>query len=112
MYRLFEKLIHPYPEDIPQDLPRNFFAFVWACTAGLRVYLVLLAILSATISTWEAWLFALLGHVVDWLTHMQPADLWQQQRGTLVTFALFLFASIALIASILVRMVVLQWCRI
>ena len=97
MYRLFEKLIHPYPEDIPQDLPRNFFAFVWACTSGLRVYLVLLAVLSAAISTWEAWLFALLGHVVDWLTHMQPADLWQQQRGTLVTFGLFLFASIALV---------------
>ena len=49
MYRLFEKLLHPYPEAESPALPKTFAAFVWACTAGLRGYLVLLALLSAAI---------------------------------------------------------------
>lgn len=97
MYRLFEKLLHPYPEEIPRDLPKTFFAFVWACTVGLRGYLLVLALLSALISTWDAWLFAVLGRVVDWLTHSDPASLWQQERGTMITFVVILFGSVLLI---------------
>ncbi|MFI4926560.1 MAG: ABC transporter ATP-binding protein, partial [Burkholderiales bacterium] len=97
MYRLFEKLLHPYPEAEPGELPKSFFPFVWACTEGSRVYLLLLAVLSAAISGWEAWLFAVLGHVVDWLTHAKPELLWQQERGTMLAFALFLFSSILLV---------------
>ena len=97
MYRLFEKLLHPYPEAEPPALPKTFAAFVWACTVGLRGYLVLLAILSAAISTWDAWLFAALGHVVDWLTHADPATLWRNERGTMIGFAFILFSSVALV---------------
>jgi ATP-binding cassette, subfamily B, multidrug efflux pump len=97
LYRLFEKLLHPYPEAEPGEMPKSFFAFVWSCTEGSRVYLLLLAVLSAAISGWEAWLFAVLGHVVDWLTHAKPELLWQQERGTMIGFALFLFSSIALV---------------
>jgi ATP-binding cassette subfamily B multidrug efflux pump len=97
LYRLFEKLLHPYPETEPPELPKNFFSFVWACTAGVRGYLVLLAFVSAAMSAWEAWLFAVLGKVVDWLTHAQPGDLWTQQRGAMLTFLLILFASVALV---------------
>jgi ATP-binding cassette subfamily B multidrug efflux pump len=97
LYRLFEKLLHPYPEAEPPELPKKFFSFVWACTAGLRGYLVLLAVLSAAISSWEAWLFAVLGQVVDWLTNSDPSSLWAQQRATMAGFAFFLFASVPLI---------------
>lgn len=97
MYRLFEKLLHPYPEAEPPELPKTFFAFVWACTTGLRGYLVLLAILSAAISAWDAWLFAVLGQVVDWLTHASPQTLWERERGTILAFVLFLFSSIPLV---------------
>lgn len=97
MYRLFEKLLHPYPEAEPPELPKTFFSFVWACTAGLRGYLVLLAVLSAAISSWEAWLFAVLGHVVDWLTNRDPARLWAQETGTMWVFVLLLFSSVALV---------------
>jgi ATP-binding cassette, subfamily B, multidrug efflux pump len=97
LYRLFEKLLHPYPEAEPAELPRNFFSFIWACTEGIRGYLLLLAFLSAAISTWDAWLFAVLGHVVDWLTGTRPDQLWQQERGTILTFVLLLFSSIALV---------------
>ena len=45
MFRLFEKLLHPYPETEPPELPRTFFSFVWACTAGTRGYLLLMGVL-------------------------------------------------------------------
>lgn len=98
MFRLFEKLLHPYPEAEPPVLPKRFFAFVWACTAGLRGYLVAMALLSAAISAYEAWLFAMLGRVVDWLTRSAPSELFAQQQGAMQVFALILLASIVVVA--------------
>ncbi len=98
MFRLFEKLLHPYPEAIPQQLPKRFFAFVWACTAGLRGYILLLALLSAAISGYEAWLFGMLGSVVDWLSRTPPQELWQQQRPAITLFTAVLLASTVLVA--------------
>ncbi|MEJ5991932.1 ABC transporter ATP-binding protein [Ramlibacter sp. PS3R-8] len=97
MYRLFEKLLHPYPESEPPELPKTFLSFVWACTAGLRVYLVMLAVLSALVSGWEAWLFSVLGHVVDWLANTPASELWERERERMLTFAVILFASIPLV---------------
>lgn len=98
MFRLFEKLLHPYPEAEPTPPPKGFFAFVWACTQGLRGYIAALALLSAGIAAYEAWLFALLGQVVDWLGRVQPARLWDEQRGVMLVFASILVASTALVA--------------
>jgi len=97
LYRLFEKLLHPYPEAVPAELPKTFWSFVWACTVGMRGYLILLAVLSAVISSWEAWLFAVLGQVVDWLARTPPDQLWEQERGRILTFILILFASVPLV---------------
>jgi ATP-binding cassette subfamily B multidrug efflux pump len=99
LYRLFEKLLHPYPEAEPPDLPRNFFSFLWACTAGTRRYLLLLTLLTATAACWDAWLFGALGHVVDWLTRAQPGQLWQQERGAMITFLVLILGSIPLIVA-------------
>ena len=90
MYRLFEKLLHPYPESEPPELPKTFFSFVWACTAGLRLYLVMLAVLSALVSGWEAWLFSVLGHVVDWLANTPASELWERERRRMLTFGVIL----------------------
>ncbi len=97
MFRLFEKLLHPYPEAEPAQLPKSFFSFVWACTVGLRPYLILLAVLSALVSGYEAWLFYVLGHVVDWLSDTDPGTLFARERGAMATFAIVLFASVPLV---------------
>jgi ATP-binding cassette subfamily B multidrug efflux pump len=98
LFRLFEKLLHPYPEGEPPPLPKSFFAFVWACTEGLRGYVVMLALLSAAISGYEAWLFSMLGQVVDWLSRSQPGQLWEQQRQNVIIFTAILLASTVLVA--------------
>ena len=54
MFRLFEKLVHPYPDAEPAPPPKAFFAFLWAGTRGLRPYLLALTVLSAGIGAFEA----------------------------------------------------------
>ena len=40
MLRAFERLVHPYPEGAPTIPPKTFLAFLWACTLGLRRYIL------------------------------------------------------------------------
>ena len=99
MFRIFEKLVHPYPETEPPLPPTGFFPFVWACTAGLRGYIASLALLSASISAYEALLFSVLGHIVDGLGRIKPAALWDQQGRLLLILGGVLLASTLLIAA-------------
>jgi ATP-binding cassette subfamily B multidrug efflux pump len=39
MFRVFEKLVSPYPNGTTPDLPHGFFAFLWACARGARRYI-------------------------------------------------------------------------
>ncbi len=98
MFRLFEKLLPPYPDAEPPLPPKGFFPFVWACTAGMRGYVLSLAALSAVIAAYEAFLFAMLGHVVDWLGRTQPDRLWAEQRSMLWLLGGVLAASTLVIA--------------
>jgi ATP-binding cassette subfamily B multidrug efflux pump len=98
LFRAFERLLHPYPEAEPLLPPKGFFAFVSACTDGLRGYIAGLALLSAAISAYEAFLFLLLGRIVDWLGAITPQRLWAEQGTTLLVLAGVLVASIALVA--------------
>jgi ATP-binding cassette subfamily B multidrug efflux pump len=84
VFTFFEKLVAPYPEAPPSDLPRSFFAFIWSCARGARRYIAGLTLFTAVIGVFEALLFSMLGHVVDWLAKVAPALLWTEQRGHLL----------------------------
>ena len=98
MFRRFEKLLDPYPPEAPQKPPRDFFAFVWACTEGARPAIVAMTLFTAMIGAFEALLFSMLGHIVDWLAKVQPSQLWSDERGNLMLLAGILIASPLLIA--------------
>jgi ATP-binding cassette subfamily B multidrug efflux pump len=93
LFGLFERLVHPYPEAPPATPPRGFFAFVWSCTEGLRLYVAGMAALTALVGAFEALLFSMLGQIVDWLAKVPPAELWARERGTLLLLAGILLAS-------------------
>ncbi len=97
MLRFFENLVSAYPDSPPPQLPRGFFAFVWACTRGMRGYIISMTIATAIIGAFEALLFSMLGHVVDWLAKVEPAKLWTLQRGNLLLLAAILGGSTLLI---------------
>ena len=98
MFRRFEKLLDPYPPAAPQKPPRGFFEFVWACTEGARPAIVAMTLFTAMIGAFEALLFSMLGHIVDWLAKVQPSQLWSDERGNLMLLAGILIASPLLIA--------------
>jgi len=98
VFAYFEKLVHPYPDAAPSAPPRGFFAFIWDCTEGSRPFIAAMTLLTAVIGAFEALLFGMLGTIVDWLSKVEPAQLWTQQRGTLLLLAGVLLASPIVIA--------------
>jgi len=98
LFGFFEKRIPPYPASEPQALPRGFLAFVWACTQGLRGYVLSMGLLAAVTAAYEAWLFSVMGRVVDWLTQVEPAQLLTDYRAPLLGLAAVMLLSIGLVA--------------
>ena len=93
MLGFFERLVDPYPDDEPPPPPKGVFPFIWACSAGVRRFVLGMTVATAIIGAFEALLFAALGHLVDWLSHVQPAQFWTQERGTLLALAAVLASS-------------------
>jgi ATP-binding cassette, subfamily B, multidrug efflux pump len=98
VFTFFERLVDPYPDATPGTPPRGFFAFLWACSAGLRPYLLATTLLTAAIGAFEALLFSMMGSIVDWLGTVKPALLWTQEGAHLLLLASVLAASVVLVA--------------
>ena len=98
MFSFFEKRVYPYPDAAPEPTPKTFLAFMWAASKGLRPYLLLMTICTAAIGVFEAFLFSMLGQVVDWLAKTEPAALWTSQRSHLALLAAILIASPLVVA--------------
>lgn len=98
MFRFFEKQVAPYPAQEPQVPPKGFFAFIWACTKGMRGWIGLMTLTSALLAAYEAVLFAIMGRVVDWLGTVSPANFWAEQQSTVLGIAAILLGSVALLA--------------
>ena len=64
----------------------------------MRGWILLLTLTSAALSIYEAFLFAVMSQVVDWLATTPAAEFWQQQRGSMLGIAAILLGSIGLLA--------------
>ncbi|HET7204422.1 MAG TPA: ABC transporter ATP-binding protein, partial [Steroidobacteraceae bacterium] len=93
MFRKFESLIPTYPDARPATPPRGFFAFMWECTRGLRGYIFAMTFCTAIIAAFEALLFAMLGRIVDWLSEVEPSQLWTQELDSLLLLGAIVAAS-------------------
>jgi ATP-binding cassette, subfamily B, multidrug efflux pump len=93
VFRKFESLVQTYPDARPATPPRAFFAFLWDCTRGMRPWIFAMTFCGALIAAFEALLFAMLGRVVDWLSAIEPAQLWAQERNSLLVLAAVIAAS-------------------
>lgn len=97
MFSWFEKRIHPYSDAPPPLLPQQFFAFIWQATKGTRGLIISLTVLTAIIGVFEALLFAMMGKMVDWLSNVEPALLWQKEGMHLALLAAVIVGSIVLV---------------
>ena len=99
MLRVFERRLDPFPPDEVPPPPDGLARFLWACTRGARGYVLALALLSAAVSIYEAWLFAFLGQVVDLLSTWQAGgDAAWREDHVLWGMGIVMVASIGLVA--------------
>lgn len=98
MFAWFERFVDPYPQWPPTTPPGTLLAFLWAGTRGLRRYIAAMTACTALIGAFEALLFAMLGHVVDWLNSVPPRELWSRHGGTLVALLCLLLGSTVFVA--------------
>ena len=93
LFRFFESRLSAFP-DTPMPLPRDgLIKFLWACTEGLRGWLLLFMILSAGIGVYEAMLFAWIGNLVDWLGTYTPQTLLSEKGDMLLLMLAVLIIS-------------------
>lgn len=97
LFSRFEALVSPFPREILSHLPTRFWPFMWACSYGMRRYILAMTLLTACIGAFEALLFALMGKVVDKLTAISPGQLWTTHHSTLWLVAAVLMGSTVVI---------------
>ena len=90
LFRWFETRIETYPDSVSPPPQGGIAAFVWASTQGLRGWLLLLVLLTATAGLLEAMMFRFMGMIVDWLGQYAPDALWQEKGSSLAGMALLM----------------------
>lgn len=111
LFRFFENRLPAFPESpMPLPSPRDgLLRFLWACTKGLRGWLLLFMILSAGIGIYEAMLFAWIGDIVDWLGIYTPQNLWVEKGDMLLLmFAVMLVSPFWIALSSFIHFQTLQ----
>ena len=109
IFRFFENRLNPYPDDDYNLATDSLLAFLWACTKGLRGWILALMLLTALIGVYESLLFAWIGDIVNWLGHYTPATLWAEKSQALLGMAAVLLLSPAVVAlSALIKFQTLQ----
>ena len=93
MFKWFQNLATPFPEQLISTPSKNFWTFAWSCTQGLRPYLLGMTIFTGLIAAFEAALFAMMGKIVDWLSSVPKDLLWQNYTMQLVFLAVILILS-------------------
>jgi len=98
MFKRFEQFINPFAESIIATPHQSFWKFAWGCTKGFRPYLAGMTIFTGLVAAFEALLFAMMGKVVDWLSHVSPAEIWSREGEHLVWLSIVLIISVVFIA--------------
>ncbi|AEY02023.1 putative ABC-type multidrug transport system, ATPase and permease component [Oceanimonas sp. GK1] len=84
MFKLFESLTRPFPEEAPTQPPAGLYAFCRHYTRGFEWPLVAMALLSALVAIVEVSLLGFMGQLVDMLARHSPASFWAEERNTLM----------------------------
>ncbi|MBV1775672.1 ABC transporter ATP-binding protein/permease [Burkholderiaceae bacterium DAT-1] len=98
MFSWFERRVEVYPDQPPAQPPTGFFPFVFSATKGMRGLILGMVLLTASIGAFEALLFSMMGSIVDWLSKVEPAKLWDTQKTQLLTLASILLLSPLVVA--------------
>jgi len=97
MLSWFERWTKPFPPAEPEQPPSTLWAFCWHYSAGMRLPLVIMTLLTAIIAMLEVSLFGFMGQLVDWLVQKDPSTFWQQEADQLLTMGFLTVVGIPLL---------------
>lgn len=100
MFRFFERLVNPFPDDLPRQPPKGIYQFCRYYTVGLEPWLLLMALLTALVAIAEASLFGVLGKVVDWLVASDPETFIEDSWLSILAMSVLILVVIPILASL------------
>jgi ATP-binding cassette, subfamily B, multidrug efflux pump len=93
MFRWFESRLDPFPPEEPAEPPKTLVGFCLHYTRGAWPYIIISAMLTASVAFAEVWMFNFLGSIVDWLS--------QQSRETFLATEGWKLAGMAFVVLVL-----------
>ncbi|WP_153913164.1 ABC transporter ATP-binding protein [Shewanella sp. TC10] len=97
MFKFFESLTNPLPQEEPSQAPKGVYAFCRHYTRGFEKHLVIMSMLTATLAILEVSLFGFMGKLVDWLVTKNPETLWQDEGSTLIGMSVIVLVVIPIL---------------
>ncbi len=94
MFSWFEKRLNPFPDDALAISATDLWPFLWRSLKGAKRYLFGMTFFTALIAGFEAYLFAIIGKIVDWLGTVDPSNIWADEGTNIMGIGLLLLLSI------------------
>ncbi len=96
MFARFERMIDPYPSRPAETPPAGFVAFCWHYSREVWPILAIMAFTAAVIGFGEAYIYALLGNLVDWLAYQDKATFLETELWHLIFMGGFILVFLPL----------------
>jgi len=94
LFDYFEGLIEPFPDGPTGTPPSKLLPFLWFFARECWPWMLVISVITVAIAILEISLFAFLGNLVDWLGNIEPSELLQQERYTLIYMAVIVLVII------------------
>jgi len=98
MFQWFENLVNPFPKDLIKTPPKSLFKFAWLCIKDIKLYIGLMALLTAVIASFEAILYAVLGKIIDLMIASDPSQFFNNHMHFLLLVGAILICSTFFVA--------------
>ena len=98
MFQWFENLVSPFPKDLIKTPPKSLFKFAWLCIKDIKIYIGLMALLTAAIASFEAILYAVLGKIIDLMITSDPSQFFNNHMHFLLLIIAILIGSTFFVA--------------
>ena len=98
MFNWFENLINPFPKELIKTPPKSLFKFAWLCIKDIKLYVGLMALLTAIIASFEAILYAVLGKLIDLMVASNPSEFFNNHIHFLFFVGLVIIGSTIFVA--------------
>ena len=101
MFTFFEKLINPFPPELPTRPPATLIAFCWHYTRGVWPWIIVMSLLVMAAAIVEVFLFAFLGNIIDWLAEVDKATFLDTEGDKLIVIGIIVLLALPLISLFL-----------